>query len=321
MSANGYGEIKIFATNVGKELAEKICQDLGITLGQARLSRFKDGEVDVQILENVRGNDVYIVAPTQPPAENLVEAVFLAEAARLSSAGRITLVIPYFGYARADRKDAPRKAIAARLAFKMLEIAHPNRFLMLDIHAEQTLATVEYAVTDHLYGSAVGVPYLKKLLDGKDFVIASPDRGGGARAIKYATLLGHDDFVFFSKQRASAGEVKQDSIKIIGDVQDKLVVLVDDMIDSGGTMIADAKAAKDEGASEVWAFATHGLFSAGALQKFKESAIDRVFTTDSIYHNPQELKDAKVEVISVAPLLASAIKRTHDGQSLSTLIS
>ncbi len=320
MSANGFGTIQVFATNVGKELAEKICQDLGITLGQARLARFKDGEVDVQILENVRGNDIFIVAPTQPPADNLLEAIFLAEAARLSSAGRITLVIPYFGYARADRKDAPRKAIAARLAFKMLEVAHPNRFLMLDIHAEQTLATVEYAVTDHLYGSAVGVPHLKKLLDGKDFVIASPDRGGGARAIKYATLLGHDDFVFFSKQRASAGEVKQDSIKIIGDVKGKLVVLVDDMIDSGGTMIADAAAAKAEGATEVWAFATHGLFSAGALERFKTSAIDRVFTTDSVYHDPKELADAKVEVISVSTLLASAIKRTHDGESLSSLI-
>lgn len=321
MSSNGFGTIQVFATNVGKELAEKISQDLGITLGQARLARFKDGEVDVQILENVRGNDVYIVAPTQPPAENLLEAIHLAEAARLSSAGRVTLVIPYFGYGRADRKDAPRKAIAARLAFKMLEIAHPNRFLMLDIHAEQTLASVEYAVTDHLYGSAVGVPYLKKLLDGKDFVIASPDRGGGARAIKYATLLGHDDFVFFSKQRASAGEVKQDSIKIIGDVKGKLVVLVDDMIDSGGTMIADAIAAKAEGASEVWAFATHGLFSAGALEKFAASPIDRVFVTDSIYHDPKKLADAKVEVITVSTLLANAIKRTHDGESLSTLIS
>ncbi len=321
MNTNGAGKVQVFATNAGKELGSKISQALGVHLGEARLSRFKDGEVDVQILENVRGNDVFIVAPTQPPAENLLEAVHMAEAARLSSAGRVTLVIPYFGYGRADRKDAPRKAIGARLAFKMLEIAHPDRFLMLDLHAEQTLASVDNAVTDHLYGSAVGVPYLKKLLDGKDFVIASPDRGGGARAIKYATLLGHDDFVFFSKQRSAPGEVKSDSIKIIGDVSGKLVVLVDDMIDSGGTIIADAAAAKAEGAAEVWAFATHGLFSGGALEKFKGSVVDRVFTTDSIYHDPEELAAAKVEIISVASLLADAIKRTHDGESLSTLIS
>lgn len=320
MSAKAHGTIQVFATNVGKQLGDKICQDLGITLGQARLARFKDGEVDVQILESVRGNDVFIIAPTQPPAENMLEAIYLSEAARLSSAGRVTLVLPYFGYARADRKDAPRKAIAARLAFKMLELAQPDRFLVLDIHAEQTLASVETAVTDHLYGSAVAVPHLKKLLEGRDFVIASPDRGGGARAIKYATLLGHDDFVFFSKQRASAGEVKQDSIKIIGEVKGKLVVLVDDMIDSGGTMLADAKAAKEEGAEEVWAFATHGLFSGDALLKFKDSALDRIFTTDSVYHDEEKLREAKVEVISVAKLLSQAIARTHAGESLSALI-
>jgi ribose-phosphate pyrophosphokinase len=321
MNTNGMGKVQVFATNSGKPLAEKICQELHTNLGEARLARFKDGEVDVQILENVRGNDVFVVASTEPPAENLLEAVHLAEAARLSSAGRVTLVLPYFGYGRADRKDAPRKAIGARLAFKMLEIAHPDRFLMLDIHAEQVLASIDNAVTDHLYGSAVAVPYMKKLLEGKEFVVASPDRGGGARAIKYATLLGHDDFVFFSKFREKAGEVKKDSIKIIGDVSGKLVVLVDDMIDSGGTIIADAESAKKEGATEVWAFATHGLFSSGALEKFKGSALDRIFTTDSVYHDPKELAAGKVEVISVAPLLADAIKRTHDGESLSSLIA
>lgn len=320
---NGMGRVQLFATSAGAALGQKIAECLGTTLAEARTARFKDGEVDVQILENVRGNDVFIIAPTQPPAENMLEAVHLAEAARLSSAGRVTLVIPYFGYARSDRRDAPRKAIGARIAFKMLEIAHPDRFLILDIHAEQTLASIENEVFDHLYGSAVGVPHLKSLLDGKDFVIASPDRGGGARAIKYATLLGQDDFVFFSKFREKAGEVKQDSIKIIGDVQGKVVVLVDDMIDSGGTMIADANAAKKEGAAEVWAFATHGLFSQGGLEKMQASALDRIFVTDSVHHDSTELqaKCAKLEVITVAGLLSDAIQRTHDGESLSALIS
>lgn len=321
--AGGFGKIQVFANNAGKPLAESISKELSIDIGQARVSRFKDGEVDVQILENVRGNDVYIVAPTQPPAENLWEAIALADAARLSSAGRVTLVIPYFGYGRADRKDAPRKPIGARIAFRMLEIAHPNRFLILDIHAEQTLACTDNAVTDHLYGSAVAVPFLKPLLSGKDFVIASPDRGGGARAAKYASLLGHSDFVFFSKSRSKPGEVNQDSIQIIGEVKDKLVVLVDDMIDSGGTILADAKAAMAEGAREVWAFGTHGLFSQDALEKIEKSIISRVFVTDSVYHDPKELeaKTSKVEIISVANLLASGIKRTHDGESLSEIIS
>ena len=315
-------KIQLFATNAGNELAKRIATELNVPLGEARLARFKDGEVDVQILENVRGNDVFIVASTQPPAENLLEALHLAEAARLSSAGRVTLVIPYFGYSRSDRKDAPRKAIGARLAFKLLEIARPDRFILLDIHAEQTLATIDHAVSDHLYGSAVAVPFLTPLLSGKDFVIASPDRGGGARAIKYASLMGHEDFVFFSKQRAQAGEVKQDSIKIIGDIEGKLVLLVDDMIDSGGTIIADAKAAKDAGARAVWAFGTHGLFSAGAIEKIEGSALDKVFTTDSIHHDETMLaKSTKVEIISVAGLLAKAIQRTHDGESLSALIT
>lgn len=314
--------MQIFASNAGKPLAEAIAKELGVENAQARVSRFKDGEVDVQILENVRGNDVYIIAPTQPPAENLWEAIALADAARLSSAGRVTMVIPYFGYGRADRKDAPRKPIGARIAFRMLEIAHPDRFLILDIHAEQTLACVERAVTDHLYGSAVAVPFLKPLLLGKDFVIASPDRGGGARAAKYASLLGHTDFVFFSKSRSKSGEVNESSIQIIGDVKGKCVVLVDDIIDSGGTILADAKTALAEGASEVLAFGTHGLFSQDALEKIEKSDISRVFVTDSVYHNPKDVaaKTHKVEIISVAGLLAQGIHHTHEGKSLSALI-
>lgn len=323
MAGNGLGKIQVFSTTAGKELTEKICVHLGIAPGEARVARFKDGEIDVQILESVRGNDIFIVAPTPPPADNIFEAVALADAARLSSAGRVTMVIPYFGYSRADRKDAPRKPISARIAFRMLEIAYPDRFLMLDIHAEQTLACVEHAVTDHLYGSTAAVPFLKPLLSGKDFVIASPDRGGGARAAKYASLLGHDDFVFFSKTRPKPGEVDQKSIKIIGDVKGKLVVLVDDMIDSGGTIMADAQAALDEGASEVWAFATHGLFSQDAFSKIEASALSRVFVTDSIYHDPEEIKAGtkKIEVISIAELLARSIKNTHEGESLSTIIA
>ncbi|MBU6323279.1 ribose-phosphate diphosphokinase [Patescibacteria group bacterium] len=319
--SNGDTVLQVFTTTEGKPLAEKICAKLGIELGKAHVGRFNDGEVDVQILENVRDHDVFIIAPTYAPADNLMEAIHLAEAARVSSAGRVTYVIPYMGYGRSDRKDAPRKPIGAQLAFKMLEIAQPDRFLMLDVHAEQTLACIEDGVFDHLYGSAVAVPFLLGELRGADFVVASPDKGGGPRTEKYAQLLGQRDFVFFSKSRSAPGEVKKDSIKIVGDVKGKVVVLVDDMIDTGGTMIADAEAALREGAADVWAFATHGLFSKNALQKFETSGISRVVVTDSVAHSPEELTaSSKLTVLTVADLLADAVMRTHKGDSLTALI-
>lgn len=319
---NGYGPKKVFATNSSRVLAEKICKLLSIPLGKARVGQFNDGEIDVQILENVRGNDVYIVADTHGAGKNLLEAVHLADAARGSSAGRITFVITRFGYDRADRKDAPRKPIGARIAIKTLEIARPDRFILLDIHAEQTLAGIDSAVHDHLYGSVVAVPHLKQLLAKKPFVIASPDRGGGPRAEKYAHLLGKDDFVFFSKSRQGAGEIKKGSIKILGSVRGKVVVFVDDIIDTGGTIIADATAAKKAGAKEVYVFATHGLFSKDAFKNIMRSPIKAVFVTDSIYHDPRMLrkKCPKITVLSVADLLADAIRRTHDGESLTALI-
>ncbi len=314
--------LQVFATSIGKPLAEKICAYLGIELGMANVGRFNDGEIGVQILENVRDHDIFIVAPTQPPADNLLEALHLAEAARLSSAGRVTYVIPYMGYGRSDRKDAPRKPVGARLAYKLLEIAQPDRFIMLDVHAEQTLVCIEEAVHDHLYGSAVAVPYLKKQLEGRPFVVASPDKGGGPRTEKYSQLLGHNDFAIFSKSRSAPGEVKKDSIKIIGDVKGKTVVLVDDMIDTGGTMVADAETALAGGATDVWAYATHGIFSNEGLARLQRSPISRIVVTDSVYHDPKMLREKcpKLQVLSISELLGEAILRTHKGDSLSALI-
>lgn len=321
-NGNHYGAIKVFATNSAKSLASKICSHLSISLGNARVGRFNDGEIDVQILENVRGADVYIVADTHGPADNLFEAVLLGDAARLSSAARVTFVISRFGYDRSDRKDAPRKPIGARIAIKTLEIARPDRVIALDIHAEQTLACFDATVHDHLYGSPVAVPRLKHLLEGHDFAIASPDRGGGPRAQKYAHLLGREDFVFFSKSREGSGKIKEGSIKILGSVKGKIVVFVDDIIDTGGTIINDAVAAKAAGASKIYVFATHGLFSKDAFAKIMRSPISKVFVTDSVYHDPAKLKKKcpKVEVLSVAELLATAIRRTNDGESLTELI-
>ena len=328
MSGNSYGPIRIFGTNSGKALAEKICPLLSLTLGQAHIGRFNDGEVEVKINENVRGFDVFIVADIHGQADNLMEAILLADAARLSSAGRVTYVISKFGYDRSDRKDAPRKPIGVKIAIKMLEIAHPDRVIVLDIHAEQSMALFDETVHDHLFGSPIATEYLAGLLRGEQFVVASPDRGGVPRAEKYATLLKklgvaeHDDIVVFSKRRPAAGEVQNGSVKILGDVANKAVVFVDDMIDTGGTMIEDAKAARAAGAKAIYVFATHGIFSKNAMERIKESLITRVFVTDSIEQDPKKLRAAggKVAVLSAAALLADAIRRTHEGESLSKLI-
>jgi ribose-phosphate pyrophosphokinase len=319
---NGLGSVKVFTTNAGRPLAEKICGFLSIELGEVRVARFNDGEVDVQLKEDVRGHDVFIIAPTHTPAENLIEAIHLAEAARFSSAGRVTYVIPYFGSGRSDRKDAPRKPIGAVLAIRMLECAQPDRFIFLDMHAEQTIGSILKAIPDHLYGSAVAEGVLGSIVKGRDFVIASPDKGGVPRAEKYAGLLGQDDVVVFSKSRSKPGEVKKSSVKIIGDVENKDVIFVDDIIDTAGTIVADAAAAREAGATDIYVFATHAVLSKDALKIMNESPISRIYVTDSIHHDLEMLKRKcpKLTVISVAPLLARAIRRTHDGESLSILI-
>ncbi len=320
--ANGLGRVKVFSNTIAKPLADDVCRYLSVKPGEALLGRFKDPEINCQIMENVRGDDVYIIAQTQMPAENRDEAIFLAEAARLSSAGRVTYVLPYVSYARADRKDAPRKPVSIALMFKWLESAQPDRFIVLDIHAEQSLTCIQHAVYDHLYGSYVAIPYLQQMLKNQDYVIATPDQGGEKRASLYAHHLGKTDIVHFSKTRSAPGIIKPDSVRIIGDISGKVVVLVDDMIDSGGTMIADADAAMKLGAKAVHAFATHGIFSADAVKRFEASPITSVVVTDSIYHGPESpaRKSKKIKFLSTAELLAQAIRRTHDGQSLSELI-
>ncbi|MFT5832192.1 MAG: ribose-phosphate pyrophosphokinase [Candidatus Paceibacteria bacterium] len=317
-----YGKTMVFATNSGAALAAGICERLSVPLGGARVSRFKDGEVDVQICEDVRESDVFIVASLVPPAENFLELIHMASAAKKASASRVTLVISYMGYARSDRKAASRTPIGVKLAFQMLAIASPDRMIVLDIHAEQSLAVTDSAIVDHLFGSAALVPVVREVLTDDAFVIASPDRGGTTRAGIYAKFLGEDDdFVILSKMRTKAGEVDEGSTKIIGDVKGKTVVFVDDMIDGGGTMIAGAKVVKSAGATRVIAVVTHGIFSGDALQRLQESDIDLVFVTDSIHHGGAKLNAcSKIRVVSVACLLADAVRRTHEGDSLSALI-
>ncbi len=314
------GPISVFATNSGKVLAEKICALLSLPLGKAKIEKFNDGEINVKIEDSVRGDDVFIVTDIHGSADNLMEAIFLADAARMSSAGRVTFIITKFGQDRSDRKDEPRKPIGVKLVIKMLECALPNRVIVLDIHSEQSMAIFTTPVCDHLFGSAIAIRYLPDILKQESFVVGAPDQGGVPRARKYARLLGQEEIVFFSKERVSAGEVKNGSIRILGDVLGKIVLLVDDMIDTGGTVIADAEAAKRAGATKVYVFATHAIFSKDAIERIMRSEIDRVFVTDSIYHDPEKLEAGKITILSSAPLLADAIRRTHDNQSLTGLI-
>lgn len=324
---NAKGKLQIFATSAGTVLARRVCAQLRRSFGKVHLGRFKDGELNPKMGENVRDNDVFIIAPTPVPTDTFFEAMFLTEAARLSSAGRITLVVPYLGYARGDRKDEPRKSIAARMALKVLELAKPDRMILLDVHAEQILGVIENAVFDHLYGSAVAVPHIKHLLEKKrNYIVAAPDHGAAARAHKYARLLTGDenaDIAICSKRRSKTGDLDEGSIKIIGSVRNKIVILVDDIIDSATTVCLAAERALSKQAREVWVFGTHPVFSAGALERIRESPISHMFVTDSIYHDPEYLAHhtaGKVTVLSCDTLLADAILRTHEGESLSELI-
>lgn len=317
-----HGKLKIFSGRAGLPLAQNICRQLSVKLGQADIKPFADGEIRPRLLEDVRETDVFIVNPTHMPESNFFDLCLLGRTAHDSSANRVTLVIPYLGYNRQDRRDRPRVTISSAFVADMLINSFADRLLLLDVHNEATLGSFEKKGlrVDHLYSSSVSVQYLKKIMS-KNFVVASPDVGGGARARAYAHRLNQNGHVVFDKSRTEPNQIKEKSIRIIGNVRDKDVVFVDDLIDTGGSLIADAKAAKKKGAKKIFAFATHGLFSGQAIARLDDSAITEVIVTDSIYHSSEELKSrrVKITVLSVASLLADAIRRIHEGESISEL--
>jgi ribose-phosphate pyrophosphokinase len=313
--------MQIFSNKAGEQLAQAMAQHLSIQLGKLIRKRFNDDEQFIQIDEDVRGNDVFVVIPTNPPAENFLEALFLIDALQQASAERITAVIPYSGYNRQDRKDRPRVSRSALVLAKAFRHSGINRALLLDLHSEATAGFYDQVIVDHIYGSKIIVPRLQQLMENVNFVIAAPDRGGAQRAQKYAEFLGQSDHVMFSKIRGTDGKV--DQVKIIGDVTGKTVVLVDDIIDTGGTMVADAKAAMAAGATSVIAVATHGVLSSNAVQNIDKSPISHVIVTDTIDSTTEKVllfKKTTVVVLSAAPLLAQAVRRIHEGQSVSELI-
>ncbi|MDP4001390.1 MAG: ribose-phosphate diphosphokinase [bacterium] len=314
----------IFATESGLALTEKVCQQLICEPGKANLQRFPDGELLARIGENVRGADVFIVGSTCPPMveRNLLDLMLFTDACRESSARRITLVIPYLGYNRQDRKDKPRVSVGARVVIRALANSGCHRVLLFDVHSEPTISMFGFfgVLSDHLYASKIAIELLKTSLPNP-FVVASPDKGGGPRAEKYARILGQSDYVLFTKSRTEPGSVDPNRIKIIGDVKDRDVLFVDDMVDTAGTIVSDAKAAKEVGAKRILVFATHGLFSGPALDRITESPIEQVIVTDSVPQDPDRLaKCPKVKVLSLDRFLTEAINRLHSDQSLGPMI-
>lgn len=307
-------ELKIFTGNANPELAAEICAELEMDLGLATVTRFPDGETFVRIEENIRGRDVYIVQPTSQPAnEHLMELFIMIDAARRASASRITAVIPFFGYARQDRKDQPRVPITAKLCANLLVSAGANRVLTVDLHAQQLQGFFDIPV-DHLYASPVFLGYLTEILDPKKTTVFSPDVGGMKMASTYADLLGVP-LGFVAKKRTSATDVQASNL--VGEVEDRDILLVDDMTETAGTLTAAARLLRDNGARTVRACVSHGVLNAIGYERLQQPVLDELITTNST--TVKQRDGTRITVLSIAPLLAKAIKHIHLNESVTSL--
>ncbi len=303
--------VKIFSGSATTDLANAISHNYGKPLGKSEKQTFSDGEMGVYFTESVRGSDVFLIQSTPPPADNILELLMMIDAARRASAKYVTVVVPYFGYARQDRKDKPRVAIAAKLIANLLTTAGANRIMTCDLHAGQIQGFFDIPV-DHMDGSSIFVPYIKNLkLD--NLLFATPDMGGTPRTRQYAKYF-EADMVVCDKHRKRANEVA--SMQVIGDVEGRDVVLVDDMVDTAGTICKAATLIKEKGANSVRAIATHGVLSGNAYQNIEESALEELIITDTI---PQKEESSKIKVLTVADLFAKAIRKIHDHESISSL--
>ena len=300
----------VFSGTATKYLAEKICQSLGCPLGELLITKFSDGEFAVSYEESIRGRDIFLVQSTFPNSDNLMELLLMIDAAKRASARTINAVIPYFGWARQDRKDKPRVSIGAKLVADLLSAAGVNRVITMDVHADQIQGFFNVPV-DHLYASNVILPYLKSL-NLEDLVIASPDVGGSKRANTYAKFLGCP-LVLCNKTRARANVVS--SMQIIGDVEGKNVVIIDDMVDTAGTITKAADIMKEAGAKTVRACASHCVMSGPAGDRVMASALEEIVFTDSI---PYKRNCPKVKQLGVADLFAETIRRVINNESISS---
>ena len=304
---------RVLAGTGNRGLADEIAENLGVDLCKCTTSRFADGEVFVRIDENVRGADVFIVQPTNPPAENLIELLLMIDAARRASAARVTVVIPYFGYARQDRKDQPRVAIGAKLMANLIEAAGAARVLGLDFHAHQLQGMFDLPV-DHLYGSPVFTAhYRKKQL--QDLVVVAPDVGSAKMARGFAKRL-NGSLAIIDKRRPAANVAEV--VNVVGEVEGKDCLIPDDMIDTAGTVSEAARALKDLGAKDIYVCATHALLSGPAVERLSKAPIKEVAVTNSIAI-PESRRFPALTVLSVGELFAKAIRFTHADQSVSSL--
>ncbi len=313
--SNLSADIKIFTGNSNPALASEICKSLGLPLGKASVTRFSDGEVNLEIHDNVRGNDIFVVQSTCSPAnENYMELFIMLDALKRASAARITAVIPYYGYARQDRKVAPRAPISAKLLADLITKAGANRVLTVDLHAGQIQGFFDIPV-DHLFAMPLLVGYLKENLKG-DVVIVSPDAGGVERARAYSKRL-NSTIAFIDKRRTAPNEAK--ALHLIGEVTGKHAVILDDMIDTAGTLTQAVDTLIRNGAKTVSACATHPVFSGPAISRIVDSGLKEVVVLDTIPLSQDAKNSGKIKQLTVAPLLAEAIKRIHYNDSVSSL--
>ncbi len=307
--------IKIFTGNANPALARELCASLGLPLSSASVKTFADGEIYLQIQENVRGADVFVVQPTSKPVDrNLMELLLMIDALKGGSADRITAVLPYYGYARQDRKDKPRVPISAKLVAKLLETAGANRILALDLHAAQIQGFFNVPV-DHLFATPVMIEYLKTIQTSETIVV-SPDAGGVERARAFAKRL-NTPLAIIDKRREEVNVAEV--MHIIGDVEGRNCLIVDDLIDTGGTLVKGAEALLRQGAASVTACATHAVLSPPAVDRIENSRIKEVVLTNSIPLSEEGRRSGKIRTLSVAPLLARAIQSIHEETSVSKL--
>jgi ribose-phosphate pyrophosphokinase len=309
-------KIRVFTGNSNPALAQKICDALHVPLGAARVRTFSDGEIMIEITENVRGRDVYIIQSTCAPTNNnLMELLIMTDALKRASAATITAVIPYYGYARQDRKAAPRTPITAKLVADLITSAGVDRVVTVDLHAGQIQGFFNIPV-DNLYAVPVILEYLKKRFVGEEIVMVTPDAGGTERARAFAKRL-ECTLAVIDKRRT--GPNVAEVMHLIGDVRGKIAIILDDMIDTAGTLTQAAKALKDNGARSIFACATHGVLSGVAIERINNSDIEEIVLTDTIPLGDKTQQTSKVRVLSVANLLAEAIRRIHEDESVSSL--
>jgi ribose-phosphate pyrophosphokinase len=311
----GYGELKLFSGSAHPELAREIAHHLSLPMGQCRLRRFPDTEVSFQIDENIRGTDVFIVQPTCAPVdEHIMEMLIMIDAFRRSSAARITAVIPYYGYARQDRKDKPRVPISAKLVANILSASGVDRVLTMDLHKAQIQGFFDIPV-DHLFAAPVIIDFLARQ-NFPDLTIVAPDAGGAERARAYAKRL-DGELAVIDKRRSDDGAAEV--MNVVGDVSGRTCIIQDDIIDTAGTIVKAAIALKENGAARVLACAVHGVLSGPAFDKIEKAPIEKLIVTNTIPLNGDRAKHTKIVSLSVAKLLSQAIRSIHDESSVSSL--